>query len=80
MVPESLTPKAKDIGTYRSKDCSVETCVPDVFGMLGTEQFNRMWEGNQSCWLGVTVGEACVDHGVVDYIHEVDSVSMQHED
>ncbi|KAK8578102.1 hypothetical protein V6N13_046959 [Hibiscus sabdariffa] len=95
MVPESLTPMAMDIGTYRSKDCTVETCVPDSFGMLGTEQCNRMWAGNQRVdlrvmdnsqdWLANEVvglvsrsGEACADHSVVDYVHKVDSVSVQH--
>ncbi|KAK8665860.1 hypothetical protein V6N13_006017 [Hibiscus sabdariffa] len=44
MVPKSFTPMTKDTGIYQSKDCSVETCVPDSFGMLGTKQCNRIWE------------------------------------
>ncbi|KAK8652122.1 hypothetical protein V6N13_061144 [Hibiscus sabdariffa] len=94
MVPESLAPMAKDIDTYRSKDCSVKTCVPDSFGLLGTEQCNRMWERNQRIvmcaidnsqdWLADEVdglvsrsGEACASQGVVDYVHEVGSLSVQ---
>ncbi|KAK8708726.1 hypothetical protein V6N13_059763 [Hibiscus sabdariffa] len=67
MVLKLHTPMARDTGTYRSKDCSVETCVPDSFGMLDKVDGLVSWSA-----------ETFVDQGVVGYVNEVESMLVQH--